>query len=161
MHRSGRSVLDDDRIGRLLLELSMPAFIGMFVMSLYNVVDTIFIGHYVGSLGIAGLSIVVPVQMLAMGMGNITGMGGSSLISRLIGSGNDSRAEHTLGNANMITIFMTLVVVIAGFSNTDYWLRLIGASDATLPYRSFVGRYLLHRMCHSILTNSDKSLSTE
>jgi Na+-driven multidrug efflux pump len=76
MRNRSQSVLDDDRIGRLLLKLSLPAFFGMFVMTLYNVVDTIFIGHYVGSLGIAGLSIVFPVQMLSMGVGMMTGMGG-------------------------------------------------------------------------------------
>ena len=87
MGDKGRSVLDDERIGRLLVKLTIPAFFGMFVMTLYNVVDTIFIGHYVGPIGIAGLSIVFPIQMLAMGMGEMTGMGGASLISRLLGKG--------------------------------------------------------------------------
>ena len=54
MENQNKNVLDDDRIGRLLLKLSLPAFFGMFVMTLYNVVDTVFIGHYVGPLGIAG-----------------------------------------------------------------------------------------------------------
>ena len=73
MDRRGSSMLDDDRVGRLMLKLSTPAFFGMFVMTLYNVVDTIFIGHYVGSLGIAGLSIVFPFQMLSMGLGQMFG----------------------------------------------------------------------------------------
>ena len=92
MRNRTQSILDDDRIGWLLLKLSIPAFFGMFVITLYNVVDTIFIGHYVGSLGIAGLSIVFPVQMLSMGVGMMTGMGGASLISRLIGADNVPRA---------------------------------------------------------------------
>ena len=69
MNNQNQNVLDDDRIGRLLLKLSLPTFFGMFVMTLYNVVDTIFIGHYVGPLGIAGLSIVFPLQMLSMASG--------------------------------------------------------------------------------------------
>jgi len=127
-------VLNDDRIGQLLLKLSLPAFMGMFVMTLYNVVDTIFIGHYVGPLGIAGLSIIFPVQMLTMGIGFMLGMGGASLISRLIGAGNISRAEHALGNALTPIVILSAVVMIAGWSNTDVWLRLMGASETILPY---------------------------
>ena len=134
MKNRTQSVLDDDRIGRLLLKLSLPAFFGMFVITLYNVVDTIFIGHYVGSLGIAGLSIVFPVQMLSMGIGMMTGMGGASLISRLIGADNVPRAEHALGNAITSTVVLSAVIMIAGLSNVDFWLKLMGASETILPY---------------------------
>ena len=134
MNNRGENVLDDDRIGQLLLKLSLPAFMGMFVMILYNVVDTIFIGHYVGPLGIAGLSIVFPIQMLTMGIGQMTGMGGASLISRLIGAGNTPRAEHALGNALTFTLIISAVLMMAGLSNPDLWLRLMGASETILPY---------------------------
>ncbi len=143
MDNRHQSLLDDNRIGRLLLKLSIPAFVGMFVITLYNVVDTIFIGHYVGPLGIAGLSLVFPVQMLAMGIGAMTGMGGSSLISRLIGGGNFPRAEHALGNSVTATILLSAVVMIGGLSNTDFWLRLLGASDAVLPYARDYMRIIL------------------
>ena len=73
-------------------------------------------------------------QMLAMGVGMITGMGGASLISRLIGANNISRAERALGNANTITITMSLVIMVVGLSNTDTWLRIMGASETILPY---------------------------
>ncbi len=129
-----QSILDDDRIGRLLLKLTIPAFFGMFVMTLYNVVDTIFIGHYVGPLGIAGLTIVFPFQMLSMGMGMMTGMGGASLISRLIGANNIPRAEKALGNAITFTVGLSVIIMAVGLSNTDFWLRLIGSSDTILPY---------------------------
>ncbi|MFC2006873.1 MATE family efflux transporter [Chloroflexota bacterium] len=129
-----RNVLDDDRIGRLLLKLSVPAFLGMFVMTLYNVVDTIFIGHYVGPLGIAGISIVLPVQMLSIGIGHMTGMGGASLISRLIGARNIPRAERALGNAFTSTIMLSAVIMIVGLANVDFWLRLMGSSETVLPY---------------------------
>jgi putative MATE family efflux protein len=128
------NVLDDDRIGRLLFKLSLPAFMGMFVMALYNVVDTIFIGHYVGPLGIAALSIVFPIQMLTMGIGMMMGMGGASLISRLIGAGNTARAEHALGNSLTFTIMISVALTIAGLSRPDLWLRLMGASETILPY---------------------------
>jgi len=134
MQNGGQNILDDDRVGRLLVKLSIPAFLGMFVMTLYNVVDTIFIGRYVGSLGIAGLSIVFPIQMLSMGISHMTGMGGASLISRLIGANNVSRAERALGNAMTLTIIMSAIITAVGLSNTDFWLRLIGASETILPY---------------------------
>ena len=129
-----QSVLDDDRIGRLLLKLSLPAFLGMFVMTLYNVVDTIFVGHYVGPLGIAGLSIVFPVQMLSIGVGHMTGMGGASLVSRLIGAGNVPRAERAVGNAMTATVVLSAIIMVAGLVNPDFWLRLMGASETILPY---------------------------
>jgi putative MATE family efflux protein len=134
MEKRNQNMLDDDRIGRLLLQLSLPSFFGMFVTTLYNVVDTIFIGHYVGPLGIAGLSIVFPIQMLSMGIGFMMGIGGASLISRLIGAGNVPRAEKALGNAVASTIVLSVLLMITGLSGVEFWLRLIGASETILPY---------------------------
>ncbi len=134
MKQMNRSVLDDNRIGKLLFKLSLPSFMGMFVMTLYNVIDTIFIGHYVGTLGIAGLSIVMPIQMLGMGMGQLTGMGGASVISRLIGAGNVKKAERALGNATFLNIALSLIITVAVLINADFWLRLVGASETILPY---------------------------
>jgi putative MATE family efflux protein len=134
MDNQRQNVLDDSRIGWLLLKLTLPAFFGMFVITLYNVVDTIFVGHYVGYLGIAGLSIVFPIQMLSMGIGMMTGIGGASLISRLIGAGNRDRAEHALGNAITSTVGLSAIIMIVGLANPDFWLRLFGASETILPY---------------------------
>jgi putative MATE family efflux protein len=134
MNNSEANVLDDDRIGRLLWKLSLPSFVAMFVMTLYNVVDTIFIGHYVGSLGIAGLSIVFPIQVLTLGIGQMTGMGGASLVSRLLGARDSATAEHSLGNALVFTLIISAVLMVAGLWNPDLWLRLMGASEAVLPY---------------------------
>jgi Na+-driven multidrug efflux pump len=134
MDNRRQNVLDDDRIGRLLVKLTLPAFMGMFVMTLYNVVDTIFIGQFVGSLAIAGLSLVFPVQMMSMAIGQMMGMGGASLISRLIGANNTPRAEHALGNALSGAIILSAVVMVVGLTNPDFWLRLLGSSDTILPY---------------------------
>ena len=134
MNNRQQNVLDDDRIGQLMLKLSLPALTGLLVMTMYNVVDTIFVGHYVGPSGIAGLTIVFPAQMLTMAIGQMMGMGGASLISRSIGAGNIHRAEHALGNALTAAVALSVVVMIAGLSNTDMWLRLMGASETVLPY---------------------------
>jgi putative MATE family efflux protein len=131
----GSNVLDSERVGRLLFTLTMPAFFGMFVQTLYNVVNTIFIGHTTGGeLAIAGLSICFPVQMLFMGVGMMVGMGGTSLISRFIGSRQIDRAERALGNGITCIIILGVLLTVALLPNIDGFLRLIGASDAVLPY---------------------------
>ena len=134
MHDGSQTPLANERIGRLLWKLSLPAGIGMFVMTLYNVVDTIFIGHAVGTRGIAGLSIVFPVQMLIMGMGLMIGIGGASLISRSLGARDVPKAERTLGNAVFFTFILGVLVTVVGLSNSSLWVRLFGASEAVLPY---------------------------
>jgi len=132
--RDGHNVLDTDKIGSLLVKLSMPAFLGMFVQTLYNVVNTIFVGHEVGPLGIAGLSIVFPLHMLGMGMGMMVGIGGMSLISRYIGERRIDDAEKALGNGLAIGIGVSILVLIAILPFIDFWLTLIGASADVLPY---------------------------
>lgn len=134
MKQRNNNVLDDHRIGRLLFRLSMPTFLGMFVMTLYNVVDTIFIGHYIGSMGIAGLSIVFPLQMISIGIGEMTGMGGASLISRSIGAGDIDKAERTLGNALTANIIFSVTLMVVCLAAPDFWLRLMGSSETILPY---------------------------
>ncbi|OGO07606.1 MAG: hypothetical protein A2Y92_04265 [Chloroflexi bacterium RBG_13_57_8] len=136
-----RNVLDTDRVGWLLLKLAPPAFFGMFVQTLYNVVNTIFIGHAVDAAGnpigmtaIAGLSIVFPVQMLFMGIGMMVGMGGTSLISRSIGSGEKAKAERTLGNGITCVLILSVIITAVILPNINGFLRLIGASEDVLPY---------------------------
>jgi putative MATE family efflux protein len=134
MQKPDRNVLDTDRIGWLLVKLATPAFFGMFVQTLYNVVNTIFIGHFVGPLAIAGLSIVFPLQMLCMGIGMMVGLGGTSLISRYLGSGDIPRAERTLGNGITCSIILSLLLTAIILPNVNFWLRLIGASEQVLPF---------------------------
>lgn len=129
-----RNVLDTDRIGPLLFKLTMPAFFGMLVQTLYNVVNTIFLGHAVGPLAIAGTTIVFPIQMIIMGIGMMVGMGGTSLISRFLGSGQNEKAERTLGNGLTMIVILSVVITAVLLLNVNGFLRLIGASDDVLPY---------------------------
>jgi putative MATE family efflux protein len=129
-----KNILDDDKIGRLLFKLALPAFVGMFVMTLYNIVNTIFIGRFVGPLGIAGLSIVFPIQMFSMGIGHMMGMGGASLMSISSGSGNIRKAEHALGNAVTGTFIASLILMVFGLAKIDFCLTVMGASETILPY---------------------------
>jgi putative MATE family efflux protein len=129
-----RSNLDSDKLGILLLKLTTPAFFGSFVMMLYNIINTIFVSRYVGPMGIAGLSIVFPLQMLAMGIGQMTGMGSASHISRLIGAHDVEKAEKVLGNAITLSVVLGLLITLIGFINMDFWLRVLGSSPTILPY---------------------------
>ena len=123
-----RSVLDNDKIGSLLFRLSTPAFFSSFVMMMYNIINTIFVSRYVGPPGIAGLSIVFPLQMLSMGIGQMTGMGSASHISRLIGAHDLPRAEKVLGNAHDSVSYARLCssllsVLSTSISGSDSWVR--------------------------------------
>ena len=128
------SVLNTDKIGRLMVKLSLPVFMGIFVQAMYNVINTIFVGHYTGPLGIAGLSIVFPIQMFGVGLGTLAGIGGMSLISRLLGAQDKEGAEKVLGNGITLSFILGAVVVIGILPFAEFWLRLIGASEAVIPY---------------------------
>jgi putative MATE family efflux protein len=134
MLKQNHNVLDTDKIGRLLIKLTLPMFLGAFVQTAYTVVDTIFIGHYVGREGIATLSVVFPLQMLVMGVGMMIGVGGASLISRLIGANDRHGAERALGNGLAVGVFLSILLTAIVLPNVDFWIRLIGASDTLFPY---------------------------
>ena len=127
------NVLDSPHIGRLLFKLTMPMFLGMSVQVIYSIIDTIFIGHYVGSLGIAVLSVVFPIQMITMGVGNMVSVGGASLISRLIGGSDHQRAERTVGNSIFFSVVFSVVLTLLVLPGINVWLRLIGASSDIMP----------------------------
>jgi putative MATE family efflux protein len=149
MQRNNHNILESDRIGRILWNLSLPMLFGTFIQAIYSVVDTIFIGHYVGSQGLAALSVSFPLSMLAFGLGNLAGVGGASLISRLIGGGDKSGAERTLGNGITIAVVLSVVLTAIVLPNVTFWAKLIGASENVIP---FARDYLTVMMAGSVFT---------
>ena len=127
-------ILADTNIGALLWRLSIPAMVGMGVMATYNLVDAIFIGRGVGTLGIAGLAICFPVQMIILATGQLIGMGSASIISRAIGAGDDVRAHRAFGNALTLTFLLAATLTTGGFVFLDDLLRIFGATKEILPY---------------------------
>lgn len=121
-------------VGKLLWQLSLPAGIGMFVMALYNIVDTMFVGQAVGPQGIAALSIVFPIQMFIMSLGGMSGIGGASIISRALGSRNKDRAEITLGNVITIALISGLAVTLVILPNAEFWLNVLGATEGIIDH---------------------------
>jgi putative MATE family efflux protein len=129
-------MLANDSIGRLIWKLSFPAMVGMFVNGLYNLVDTIYIGHGVGSMGIAGLSVAFPVQMIIGGLGAMFGIGTASLISRSLGARDYERARWAFGN-NLLAIFTAgAIFMTLGTIFLEPVLRAFGATSAIIPYAS-------------------------
>ena len=126
--------LSDTNISRLLLKLTIPATVGMLVMALYNIVDTMFIGHGVGPNGIAGLSIVFPIQLIVMGFGQLFGMGGASIISRALGAKDYEKANLTFGNQIFSVLLFTILIMLPGLIFPRQILTLFGATETILPY---------------------------
>lgn len=91
-------------VARLLWQYSLPAVIGMVVVSLYNVIDRIFIGQQVGPEAIAGLAITFPVMNLCTAFGVLVGGGASARVSILLGQNRRDEAERVLGNSLMLTL---------------------------------------------------------
>lgn len=107
---------------------------GLFVISLYNVVDTIFIGQSVGSPGIAGLMIVMPIQILFMGFTQMIGMGSASIISRALGAKNERKVQTTLGNFFSVNFIISLLATAFGLIFLTPLLYLFGATEEIFPY---------------------------
>jgi len=129
-----KHILADTDIGALLWRLSIPAMVGMMVMATYNLVDAIFIGRGVGTLGIAGLAICFPVQLITLAIGQMIGMGGASIISRALGAGDEARAHRTLGNVLTLVIILGGAITAGGLLFIDQLLGLFGATEEILPY---------------------------
>lgn len=126
-------------VGRLLWQYSLPTVVGLLVMSLYNVVDRIFIGRGVGAEAISGLAITFPVMNLTTALGVLVGAGATARISIYLGRKDFDRASLILGNA-LVLLLINAVIYISLFAIfIDPILRAFGASDVTLPYaRDFI-----------------------
>ena len=135
--------LEDQNIKRVLFKLSGPATVGMLVMSLYNVVDTIFIGRGVGTVGIGGVAIAFPIMMIVGAIGQMIGIGGASLLSRRLGAKDLSTANKTLGNVIASVAVLSLPIIFLGFLYMNSMLRLFGATETLLPYAREYMQFIL------------------
>jgi len=123
-------------IRTLLLRMSAPAMVGLLVQSVYNLTDTIFVGRGVGSLGIAGIAISFPIQILVMALAQLWGIGFSSIVSRRLGSGEPDEAKHATGNLLALVVLCSAAVAIPGIAFLPSLLKLFGATENILPFAS-------------------------
>ena len=142
--------LGTDRLSSLLARYAVPAIIAMTSSSLYNIIDSIFIGHGVGPMAISGLALTMPLMNLAAAFGSMVGIGAASIISIRLGQGNKRAAEQTLGNVVLLNITIGLVFAVLGLTFLDPILYFFGASDSTISYsRDFMqvilsGNFITH-----------------
>lgn len=111
--------LGQESIGKLLVKQAVPASIGILVMSLNILVDTIFVGNWIGSIAIAAINVVLPVSFFIAALGMSIGVGGSSIISRALGAEQKGTALKTFGNQLSLTTVLTTVLVIFGLIYID------------------------------------------
>jgi len=138
-----RKLLGEEKIGKLLFKLSAPAMVGMFVMALYNLVDTIFVGHGVGVTGIAGIAIVFPISMIVMSLSMMVGIGGSSIISRRLGENRKDEAEKVLGNVTTLIVGLGIILTILGLVFIKPLLIAFGATENILGPALEYGRIII------------------
>ena len=132
--------LGTEKIGKLLMQYAIPAIIAMTASSLYNITDSIFIGHGVGALAISGLALTFPLMNLAAAFGSLVGVGAATLMSVRLGQKDYDTANKILGNVFVLNIILGLAYTVVVLSFLDPILYFFGASDATLPMRISIWR---------------------
>lgn len=121
-------------VGKLLWKYSVPAIVGTMVMSLYNVIDRIFIGQGVGADAISGLALTFPIMSLAGAIGMLVGLGASARISIVLGQNDKVKAEKILANSLVLSLSFAVCYLTFFSVYMDDILRSFGGSDRTIPY---------------------------
>ena len=125
-------------IKKLLIKQAVPSSIGILFMSVNILIDTIFVGRWIGSLAIAAITVVLPITFLISSLGMAIGVGGGSVLSRALGANDREKALHTFGNQIMMTFVLAIVFVFFGLLFSDEMLLLFGAKGAIVqPAKEF------------------------
>ena len=122
--------LGTEPIGQLLIRQAVPASIGILVMSLNILVDSIFVGNWIGSIAIAAINVVLPVSFFIGALGMAIGIGGSSMISRALGANNKSKAVKTFGNQISLTLGVTISMALLGLYYVDFLIPAFGGKGS-------------------------------
>lgn len=134
MKTHASDLLGTESVGKLLVRQSVPAAVGILVMSLNIVVDTIFVGNWIGSVGIAAINVVLPISFFISALGMAIGIGGASIISRALGSSDKTRALKTFGNQILLTLLLTTLMAGAGIIFSEKLIPAFGGKGAIFDY---------------------------
>ena len=126
MSKLSSKALGSQSIGSLLIKQALPASVGILVMSLNILVDTIFVGNWIGTTAIAAINIVLPVSFFIAALGMAIGVGGSSVLSRALGAGKSEKALQTFGNQITLTLSLTVFLVVFGLIFQSQIIPLFG-----------------------------------
>ncbi len=129
-----KNPLGEQPVNRLLSQFAIPSIISMLVGSLYNIVDQFFIGQRVGELGNAATNIAFPLSTSCLALALLIGIGGSSAFNLAMGSGDDKKAVHLLGNAVVLLAGSGLFLSIITFLFLKPLLLFFGSPKAVLPF---------------------------
>lgn len=132
--RAAALQLGTEPVGKLLVQYALPAIIAMTASSLYNMVDSIFIGQGVGPLAISGLAITFPFMNLSAAFGAAVGVGASTFISVRLGQRDYDTARHIFGNTISLNVIVGVIFSIISLLFLDPILLFFGASEQTIPY---------------------------
>ncbi|UKI39546.1 MAG: MATE family efflux transporter [Alistipes putredinis] len=133
-NRQAAMELGTERVRKLLIQYAVPAIIAMTASSLYNMVDSIFIGHGVGPLAISGLALTFPLMNLAAAFGSLVGVGAATLISMRLGQRDYQTAGTVLGNVVVLNLIIGVVFGVLALVFLDPILYFFGASADTISY---------------------------
>ena len=136
--------LGTERIGKLLKQYALPAIIAQTAASLYNMVDSIFIGQGVGPLAISGLAVTFPLMNLSTAFGTLVGAGAATMLSVLLGQKNYKAANKVLGSVVGLNILIGFIFMAVALVFIDPILYFFGASENTLPYAKEYIRIILY-----------------
>jgi putative MATE family efflux protein len=117
-----------DPLGLLLRQQAFPASIGILIMSIYGIVDTIFVGQFVGPEAIGAVTVVIPIVFLMASIGMSIGVGGASVLSRALGSGDKERALRVFGNQVSLTLIFVALFLFISLFYTEWAIRLFGGN---------------------------------
>ena len=138
------TALGTESIGKLLMQYAVPAIIAMTASSLYNMVDSIFIGHGVGTMALSALALTFPLMNLGAAFGALVGVGAATLISVKLGQKDCDTAQRVLGNVFVLNILLGLAFTVIVFPFLNPILYFFGGSDETVEYaRQFMEIILL------------------
>ncbi len=147
------------KISKLLLTYALPSIVASAVMSIFNIVDSIFIGHGVGTLGLSGLAVLLPLMNMMVAFSALVAVGGANLMSMLLGQKDYKNANIILGNVVTLSIIYAVILNIACYAFLDKILIFSGASADTLPYaRSFMQVFLAGNIFTQLFFNLNAML---
>ena len=136
--------LGTEKIGKLLKQYALPAIIAQTASSLYNMVDSIFIGQGVGPLAISGLAVTFPLMNLSTAFGTLVGAGAATMLSILLGQKNYKAANKVLGSVVVLNIIIGLIFMAISLTFIDPILYFFGASENTLPFAKEYMKIILY-----------------
>lgn len=115
----------------LMIELSIPAVLGMVVVGLYNMMDSIFVGQMVGDVQMGAISVSYPLTLINAGSAAMLGVGSASVLSRAIGKKDENTIKKIMGNLVAMVLLLSVIYTVVGMVFTRQLLSLTGASDMT------------------------------